>query len=77
MRSIEQPIHKCFLKFKEEGTVSVKVVIDGLSGIEGLSIAAPFDGTPTGECVKKAVSSAALGKFTGEKMTIVYPFMLR
>jgi hypothetical protein len=36
-----------------------------------------FDGTPTGECVKKAVAATALGKFTGEKMTIVYPFMLR
>jgi hypothetical protein len=77
MRSVDGQIHQCFLKHKEEGTVSVKVVIDGQAGIEGLSVQGNFDGTPTGECVKKAVAAAALGKFTGEKMTIVYPFMLR
>ena len=55
----------------------MRVVIDGQHGIEGLTIQGSLDGTPIGECVKKAVSKAPLGRFSGEKMTIVYPFMLR
>jgi hypothetical protein len=77
MRAVDTKIHSCYLKFKQEGTVSVKMVLDGQSGIEGLSLTAPFDGTPVGECVKKAVSAAPLGKFSGDKMTIIYPFLLR
>jgi hypothetical protein len=77
MRAVDQNIHRCYLKHKEDGTVNVRMVIDGQSGVEGLSIGEPFDGTPTGECVKKAMGGVSFGKFTGEKMTIVYPFMLR
>jgi hypothetical protein len=77
MRAVEQPIHQCYFKHKQDGTVQVRVVIDGQNGIEGLAVQGTFDGTPTGECVKKAVSKAPFGRFAGEKMTIVYPFMLR
>lgn len=77
MHAAEAKIHLCYLKYKQDGTVSVRMVLDGQSGIEGLQVAPPFEGTPTGNCVRKAIESASLGRFTGEKMTIVYPFLLR
>jgi hypothetical protein len=77
MRTVEPKIHSCYLANKQEGTVQVRLVLDGSGRLDGLQVGAPFDGTPSGECVKKAVSSASFGRFTGEKMTIIYPFMLR
>ena len=77
MRAVEGRIHSCFLTHKQEGTATVRVVIQGNGTIEGLQVGAPFDGTPTGECVKKAVADAPFGHFVGEKMTIIYPFLLR
>jgi hypothetical protein len=77
MRTVEGKVHFCYLTHKQEGTISVRLVLDGASGIEGLQVGAPFDGTPSGECVKKALKEATFGHFTGEKMTIIYPFMLR
>ncbi len=77
MKTVEPQIHACFLQHKQEGTINVRIVLDGANGVEGLQVGAPFDGTVSGECVKKAVAAAPFGKFTGEKMTIIYPFMLR
>ncbi len=77
MRALDGKIHSCYLANKKEGTVTVRIILDGTSGIEGLTVGAPWDGTPTGECVRKAVAAAPFGRFTGEKMTIIYPFMVR
>jgi hypothetical protein len=77
MKSVEAKVHLCYLKHKQEGTITVRIVLDGLSGVEGMTVGAPFDGTVSGECVKSAISAAKFGHFTGEKMTVIYPFMLR
>jgi hypothetical protein len=77
MRALDGKVHSCYLTYKKEGSVTVRIVLDGTSGIENMQVGAPWDGTPTGECVKKAVGAASFGKFTGEKMTIIYPFMVR
>jgi hypothetical protein len=77
MRSIEEKVRGCYLKFKRPGTVNARMVVDGASGLQSVEMGPPFEGTPTGECVKAAISTVPFGKFVGERMTIVYPFMLR
>jgi hypothetical protein len=77
MRGIDAKIHSCYLTHHKEGTVTVRLVLDGVSGLESMQVGAPWDGTVTGDCVKKAIESAQFGRFTGEKMTIIYPFMVR
>jgi hypothetical protein len=77
MRTIDDKIRGCFLKYKMPGTVNVRMVVDGAAGLQSTEMGPPFEGTPTGECVKAAIATVPFGKFSGERMTIVYPFMLR
>jgi len=56
------------------GTVMVKLTIKGDGKV---SSASPQGGAPGGDCVAKAVKSARFGEFSGDPMTLTFPFIVR
>ncbi|MBL9002909.1 MAG: zinc-ribbon domain-containing protein [Myxococcales bacterium] len=56
------------------GTVMVKLTIKGDGKV---SSASAQGGAPGGDCVAKAVKSARFGEFSGDPMTLTFPFIVR
>ena len=56
---------------------TVALTIGGAGRVSSANVTGQFAGTPTGDCVSKAVKSAGFPKFKGSPQSIVYPFMLR
>ena len=59
------------------GTGHVAVTIGKNGRVSSANVAGAFAGTPTGDCVSKAVKGAGFPKFKGSPQSIIYPFMLR
>jgi hypothetical protein len=55
----------------------VSVTIGKNGHVSSASVGGSFAGTPTGDCVAKAVKSATFSPFKGSPQSINYPFMLR
>ena len=77
MSGVKHRVQACYDRHKVPGLVMLKIKVgrDGRvakSGVEGV-----FSGTPTGNCVKKAVDRARFPRFSGPPMTFSYPFSLR
>jgi hypothetical protein len=56
---------------------NVALTIGNSGHVSSASVTGTFAGTPTGECVAKAVKSASFPRFKGAAQTINYPYMLR
>ncbi len=56
---------------------SVALTIAGSGRVSNANVTGQFAGTPTGECVAKAVKKATFPRFKGAALSIVYPFALR
>ena len=56
---------------------NVAITISGSGRISSANVTGQFAGTPTGECVAKAVKSASFPKFKGSPQSIVYPYVFR
>ncbi len=63
-------------KNNETGKVTVTVLIQGSGDVSEASVAAPFAGTPLGNCVSDAAKKLKFPKFTGSPMRINMPYSL-
>jgi hypothetical protein len=55
----------------------VALVIGKSGRVSSANVGGALAGTPTGDCVSRAVKGASFKKFKGSPMSISYPFILR
>jgi hypothetical protein len=77
MSSLATKVHDCYAEFEVNGTVTVRLVVEGDGALDTVEVLQPFDKAPIGYCVRSAAKTLKLPHFSGEKMTIEYPFQLR
>jgi predicted Zn finger-like uncharacterized protein len=77
MKRVVGRVQSCYDKYRVPGLAMVKVTIGRAGRIVNANVAGLFSGTPTGSCIKSAVRAARFPKFSGEPISIVYPFQLR
>lgn len=76
MAAIQGRALACYQQYHVPGTALVQVVIGKNGRVTSTEVKGVLSGTPTGECVAKAVRGASFGKFKGDSMSITYPFIL-
>jgi hypothetical protein len=69
-------VRDCYTEFQQAGTATVKLVVSREGSIETMTLAPPFDKTPTGYCIRTAIKGTSFPHFKQEKMLITYPFQL-
>jgi len=78
MAAVQERVHDCHVEFEETGTVSLRVVIEGLTGkVKEAHILPPFDKTPAGLCVRAAIREASFSHFKTETQEVKIPVYLR
>jgi hypothetical protein len=77
MRSVKPGVQACYDRYKVAGLASVQVRIGNSGRVDYARVRGLFKDTPTGRCVAAAVRGARFPRFTGEPITITYPFILR
>jgi predicted Zn finger-like uncharacterized protein len=77
MKKIGGKVGACFDQFKVPGLAMVAVTIGKSGRVQSASVSGAFSGTPTGDCVSRAVKSATFPQFKGASQSINYPFSLR
>jgi hypothetical protein len=77
MRSVKPTVQACYERYKVPGLANVQVKIGNGGRVEKARTRGLFSDTPTGQCVAAAVRGARFPRFTGEPITITYPFILR
>ena len=75
MMGIMPKTKACYDQFKVPGTASVNVKVDSSGHVESANVTGKFGGTPTGECVEKAVKTAKFPPSDG--LAFPYPIPLR
>jgi len=68
---------KCYEAFGIAGTARFKITISSDGAVIGLRQSGDFKGTPTGDCVAKAVKATVFPKSRKAQTSIDYPFILR
>lgn len=68
---------KCYEAFGIAGTARFKITISNDGEVVGLRQTGDFTGTPTGDCVAKAVKKTVFPKSQKAHTSIDYPFILR
>lgn len=76
MSSVQSKAKACFQQYHVPGTALVAVVIGQGGKVQDADVKGVLAGTPTGDCVQKAVKSANFGRFKGSPMSVTYPFVL-
>ena len=76
MGSVQSKAKACFQQYHVPGTALVAVVIGQSGKVQDADVKGVLAGTPTGDCVQKAVKSASFGRFKGSPMSVTYPFVL-
>ena len=77
MSKVKGRVQGCFDQYKVPGTASVAITISPSGRVSAANVTGQFAGTPTGECVAKAVKTAGFTRFKGAPMSFVYPYLLR
>ncbi len=77
LRGIKGNVQRCYDRFKIPGLANVQVKIGRNGRVTSARIKGMFNGTPTGTCVAQAARQARFQPFTGNAITITYPFILR
>jgi predicted Zn finger-like uncharacterized protein len=77
MSKVKGRVQGCFDQFKVPGTANVAITISNSGRVSAANVTGQFAGTPTGECVAKAVKTAGFSRFKGSPMSFVYPYLLR
>jgi predicted Zn finger-like uncharacterized protein len=76
MSGIRPRVQACNAQYRVPGTVTVALTISRAGRIQTANVTGRFAGTPTGQCVEKAVKSATFPKFSGAPVSIDYPFVM-
>ena len=77
MARVRARVNGCYDQFKVAGMVTVSVTVAKTGRVQSATISGPFAGTPTGDCVAKAVRSASFPPFKSASQTFQYPYVLR
>jgi len=77
MQKVKGRVQGCFEQYKVPGMASVALTIAGSGRVSSANVTGQFAGTPTGDCVARAVKAASFPKFKGSPQSIVYPYVLR
>ena len=77
MRAAQPRVSACYARFHVPGNALVHAVIARSGRIESAKVGGALAGTPTGECVERAVKGATFEPFHGQPLSIDYPFILR
>ena len=75
MNGVKGKVSDCYNQYKVPGMVMVNVVIAKSGKVSTASAQGKFAGTPTGNCVEKAVKGASFPPSDG--LTTPYPFVLK
>ena len=68
---------QCHQRFQVDGVADVKVAVNPSGTVESASLAGEFEGTPTGDCIMRAVSAASFPTFDGtESVRVSHSFPL-
>jgi predicted PP-loop superfamily ATPase len=69
---------QCHQRFQVDGIADVKVAVNPSGTVESTSLAGEFEGTPTGDCIVRAVSAASFPTFDGtESVRVSHSFPLQ
>jgi hypothetical protein len=69
---------QCHQRFQVDGVADVKVAVNPSGTVESASLAGEFEGTPTGDCIVRAVSAASFPTFDGtESVRVSHSFPLQ
>ena len=69
---------QCHQRFEVDGVADVKVAVNPSGTVESASLAGEFEGTPTGDCIVRAVSAASFPTFDGtESVRVSHSFPLQ
>lgn len=77
MKAVTPKATACYQQYHVPGIAMVSVVIAKSGKVQSASVGGALAGTPTGDCVAKAVKTASFKQFKGAPMSIQYPFQLR
>jgi hypothetical protein len=77
MGKVKGRVNACYDQYKVPGMANVSLTISKSGKVSNASVSGAFAGTPTGDCVERAVRSASFPPFKGAAQTIQYPYMLR
>lgn len=77
MRSVKPGVQACYDRYKVPGLANVQVKIGNSGRVDYARTRGLFKNNPTGRCVEAAVERARFPLFTGEPITITYPYILR
>jgi hypothetical protein len=67
----------CFEHFHVAGTARMKLIVSGSGDVVEVHQTGDFAGTPTGECLEKALSSLKFPRTKQTQQTVNYPIVLR
>jgi hypothetical protein len=77
MGKVKARVIACYDQYKVPGVANVALTIANSGKVQSANVTGTFAGTPTGDCVAKAVKGASFPPWRGAAMTINYPYMLR
>jgi hypothetical protein len=77
MARVKGTVQACYDQYKVPGLATVQLSIANSGRVANAQVTGKFGGTPTGDCVARAVRGAQFPRFRGSTMSITYPFMLR
>jgi hypothetical protein len=77
MRPVHTAAQACFDAYGVAGTARFQITFSGEGAVVALEQRGEFRGTPTGECVEKAVREATFPRSQKPRTTIDYPIMIR
>ncbi|HEX4462986.1 MAG TPA: GYF domain-containing protein [Polyangia bacterium] len=77
MSKVKGRVQGCFDQYKVPGMATVAITIGTSGRVSSANVTGQFAGTPTGDCVAKAVKSAGFSRFKGSPISFVYPYQLR
>lgn len=66
----------CYQTYHVPGTALAALVIGGSGRVQSVATKGVLAGTPTGNCVAKALAQARFARFSGPAMKVTYPIVL-
>ena len=76
MSGITPKAKACYEQYKVPGMANVNVKVEGSGKVSMATVTGKFAGTPSGDCVEKAIKSAKF-PVSDDGMTFPYPVPLR
>ncbi len=76
LSKVKPRVLACKDQFKVSGMAMVSLTIGKTGRVSSATVKGSLAGTPTGECISRAVKSASFPPFKGSPLTVDYPYQL-